>query len=41
MKICHRIPRSVMKFIVNIFDEQKKERIREEKKEEAQNDGYY
>ena len=32
---------TIMKFILNIFDEQKKERIREEKKKEAQNDRYY
>ena len=32
---------TIMMFILNIFDEKKKERIREEKKEEAQNDGYY
>lgn len=30
-----------MNFILNIFGEQKKGRIREEKKKEAQNDGYY
>lgn len=30
-----------MKFTLNIFDEQKKGRIQEEKKEEAQNHGYH
>jgi len=32
---------SFMKFTLNIFDEQKKGRIQEEKKEEAQNHGYH